>query len=217
MAWSEDAWRHVESIYSDILRLPFLVELSSGELSEARFRFYIEQDIIYLARLAKSMSTLAARLTDVECREMFELFARETMAMEGAMQSDYFGDVTFAEDHPTTKACGEYMAFESHNAQFEDQGVALATLLPCFWIYKRVGDYVVNHSELTSNPYKEWIDLYSDPYFAREVEMFIGVCDRYAESSSEEVRERMYGAFVRSAQFEYDFWRDSYNMKYNEV
>ena len=208
-------WRRVESIYKEILRLPFLVELSSGELSEKRFRFYIEQDIIYLAQLAKSMGTLAARLTNVECREMFELFARETMAMEGAMQSDYFGDVVFAEDHPTTRACGEYMAFESHNAQFEDQGVALATMLPCFWIYKRVGDGVVKSAELLSNPYKGWIELYSDPYFAKEVNMFIEVCDRYAESSSEEIRKRMCEAFVRSAQFECDFWRDSYNMKYN--
>lgn len=212
--WSINAWEGAEPIYHRILKHPFIIELADGTLCGNRFKFYIEQDVIYLSQLTKSISKLASRLTDARCRELFEKFAVETMEMEQSMQNEYAADFIVEEGSRKTLACIEYMGYEAHNAESEDVAVALASMLPCYWIYKCVGDYIAQNANLEGNPYADWIALYSDDYFAEEVEQFIAICDEYALNSSAEIREKMVAAFRKSAQFEYEFWNDAYNMKY---
>lgn len=209
--WSIKAWRSAEPIYLKILEHPFIEELAAGTLCGERFKFYIAQDVIYLSRLAKSISKLAPRLLSDKNRGLFEKFASETMQIEQSMQSQYGVGVGLEEPTIMSNACVKYTEFEAYNAEFEDVAVALASMLPCYWIYKSVGDSVVQSATLEANPYAGWIALYSDNYFAQEVAQFIAICDEYALNSSEEIRERMIKAFVKSTQFEYDFWNDAYN------
>lgn len=215
--WSISAWERVEPIYERIIKHPFITELADGTLGADRFKFYIEQDVIYLSQLSESISKLALRLTDTKYRALFEKFAVETMQMEQSMQVEYAADFVVKEDSGKTLACIEYMGYEAHNAESEDVAVALASMLPCYWIYKCVGDYVSQSANLEGNTYAGWIALYSDEYFVEEVEQFIAICDKYAEESSAEIKEKMVDAFLKSAQYEYDFWNDAYNMSVYEI
>ena len=50
--------------------------------------------------------------------------------------------------------------------------VAVAALLPCFWIYWEVGKHLLTIAR-PHNPYQAWIDTYADEAFARGVRQYV--------------------------------------------
>jgi thiaminase (transcriptional activator TenA) len=63
------------------------------------------------------------------------------------------------------------------------------------------------------NPYRAWIDTYSDAAFGAAVRTVIGITDRAAAGTTAAVRERMMSAFVRSSQYEWLFWDSAYQRR----
>jgi thiaminase/transcriptional activator TenA len=43
--------------------------------------------------------------------------------------------------------------------------VTMASVLPCFWIYKKVGDHIYQQQNKQNNPYQTWIDTYAGEEF----------------------------------------------------
>ncbi len=210
MNWSKEAWQAGLSTYERILVHPFVTELSSGALSSQRFRAYIEQDIVYMNRLAKSMESLLTRMADGELKTLFEKFSQDTVAMEQAMQRDYAPMFRYDDSTPLTEACVAYSAHERHCCEAEDVAVGLASLLPCYWIYREVGQSIYKCAHLENHPYADWISLYADEAFAHEVDVYITLCDELAAESTPEVRKRMTEVFLQSAEWEWRFWDDAY-------
>ena len=64
--WSDEAWQAAEPVYLQILAHPFIVGLASGDLSPDRFRYYIEQDSLYLREYGRVMAVMSSRFDDPE-------------------------------------------------------------------------------------------------------------------------------------------------------
>ena len=88
--------------------------------------------------------------------------------------------------------------------------MATAAILPCFWIYKKVGDHILETQNSKNNPYKNWIDTYSGEEFAEGVKKAITYTDRMAENSTPEIRSQMLEAFITASKLEYNFWDAAY-------
>jgi thiaminase/transcriptional activator TenA len=88
----------------------------------------------------------------------------------------------------------------------------VAALLPCFWIYWDVGNTIARQAAV-DNPYRAWIDTYSDDGFGAAVRAVIAATDRAAEGTTEAVRARMMQAFIRSTQYEWLFWDGAYQQR----
>lgn len=56
MTFADDAWAHTAGLRAEIDDLEFLAELADGTLDPAAFRFYLEQDALYLAGYAKALA-----------------------------------------------------------------------------------------------------------------------------------------------------------------
>ena len=88
-----------------------------------------------------------------------------------------------------------------------------AAVLPCFWIYKEVGDYILAHQTKENNPYQTWIDMYAGDEFAKSVERAIRICDELAEKCTEEQQNAMTEAFITCSKMEWMFWDSAYQLE----
>ena len=60
MNWTDHAWESITAIYSDILTMPFIVQLSDGSLSLDKFQFYMQQDAFYLEEFGRVLAFIGA-------------------------------------------------------------------------------------------------------------------------------------------------------------
>ncbi len=87
--------------------------------------------------------------------------------------------------------------------------IVIASVLPCFWVYKILGQSIAQNTDMESQkPYKKWIETYSGKEFSDSVERAISIFDEEAFSASDEVRDLMLDAFYKSTALEWHFCND---------
>lgn len=209
MKWSEKVWNEVEGIYRNILRLPFVRELTDGTLSRERFEFYISQDALYIDNYSRVLAHIASRIPSKQQSEDFLHFALDGVLVERALHQSFIGDSK--NEALPSPACLLYMNFETAKA-LDHVEVEAAAVLPCFWIYQRVGEEIVRNSA-EDNPYRRWIETYADETFAVSTRRAIEICDELAENTTQRVRDLMTEAFIYAAKMEWMFWDSAYNLE----
>jgi len=214
--FAEAAWARTARLRAGIDALPFNRELTDGTLSRERFRWYITQDALYLGQYARILALAGVRGPDGAVLHAFASSALEAVAVEQALHEQYLaafevdaGSAAAAEPAPD---CLGYTSFLLATAYHDPWEVLVAALLPCFWIYWDVGNAIAARAA-ADNPYRAWIDTYSDAAFGAAVRTVIGIADRAAGGAAAGVRERMMGAFVRSSQYEWLFWDGAYQQR----
>jgi thiaminase (transcriptional activator TenA) len=216
MRFSEEAWERSSALREAIHRLPFNTELAAGTLAPDRFRFYILQDAIYLGEYARVLALTAAKAPDGRAVQWFGGAAVEAILVEQALHGRYLGEfgvdaaaVAAAEPAPD---CLAYTSFLLATAQQQPWPVAVAAILPCFWIYWDVASAIVRDAA-AQNRYQAWIDTYADPRFGDAVKMVIDIADQAAADATPAVSAAMLAAFARSTLYEYLFWDGAYQQR----
>ncbi|WCS28223.1 TenA family protein [Methylobacterium sp. NMS14P] len=193
--------------------MPFNAELAAGTLPQDRFRHYIVQDAHYLIGFGRALSLAAAKAPDPDTIVQFSRAAQEAIVVERALHGGFFRDYgigpeTFAAT-PLTPASDHYVCYLMATAYAEPYPVLCAALLPCFWIYKAVGDDIFARAA-PDNPYRAWIDTYAGDDFAAAVAAMIDATDRAARDASETERACMHRAFTQATRLEWQFWDSAY-------
>lgn len=212
-AFSWEAWARNAAAYETIRSMPFNAELAAGTLPQDRFRHYIVQDAHYLIGFGRALSLAAAKAPDPDTIVQFSRAAQEAIVVERALHGGFFRDYgigphTFAAT-PLTPACDHYVSYLTATAYAEPYAVLCAALLPCFWIYKAVGDDIFARAQ-PDNPYRAWIDTYAGDDFAAAVAAMIAATDCAARDASEAERARMHRAFTQATRLEWQFWDSAY-------
>ena len=115
------------------------------------------------------------------------------------------------EPSPTCELYNSYLARIVNNASVE---VGIAAVLPCFTIYKEVGDYIVAHqTHKENNPYQTWIETYASDAFAAIVQQAIDIANAYALTASPENLVKMEEAFIKTSKLEWMFWDSAYKQE----
>ncbi len=207
--WSDDAWKAASHIYQEILNLPFVKQLSEGTLSKDKFIFYINQDSIYIENYCRVLAHIASRLKKQEHISDFLKFASVGIEVEKILHATYLGEGhNSVSPTPTTLL---YNSYESAKGLGPVE-IEAASILPCFWVYQKVGEHIYQTSS-HDNPYYQWIATYSDKDFEKSTLRAIEICDELAENSSEEIRQKMTEAFVMATRMEWMFWDSAYNLE----
>lgn len=194
-------------LYEEIKRMPFLRELADGTLPREKFNFYIGQDKLYLDNYTRVLAHIASRLPDMTDVTTFLNFALAGVATERALHDTFNTGPRAA----MSAACEYYTSYLKGQSQ-EDVAVEAASVLPCFWVYLEVGKYLLSIATLDGNPYRAWLETYSDPAFDESTAKAIAVCDRLAEMSTEHVRREMTKVFVGATRLEWLFWESAYRL-----
>lgn len=208
MKWSEEAWLAAGKIYEAILDLPFLKELSNGTLSLDRFRHYISQDSQYINVYSQVMAHIASRLPDMEDASSFLDFAKDGVAVEKELHNKFNPDTSMGK----SPACEFYTSYLKAQAD-KDVAIEIAAILPCFRIYLEVGRHIMNIAKMEGNPYRDWIETYSDPAFERSTDRCISICDTLAAKATPDTRKSMTEAFVTCSRLEWLFWESAYRLR----
>ena len=178
-----ELWRSIEDIYARIIDHPFLRGLTDGTLPEENFKHYILQDALYLRDYARALSLAAVRAPDADALVMFNEHAAGAITVERSLHDGFLKEFGLAGDAadrtppaPTTLA---YTSYTIRAATLGDYPEVLAAVLPCYWIYERVGKTLLEHG--SPKPiYQKWIDTYSGDEFGALVEAVLDLLVRRA-------------------------------------
>ena len=209
MSFSSDAWARNAALYEKTRDMPFNRELASGQLDENAFKHYMIQDAHYLVAFGRALAIAAAKADDADGVVQFAEAAKGAVVAERSLHAGFmrqFGiDAATFEATPLTPASHHYTSFLIATAWSAPYPVALAALLPCFWIYAEIGRDI--HARAARpNPYAAWIDTYAGDEFHTLVRAVIESVDAAAEQASAQTREAMHQAYTRAAQLEWMFW-----------
>lgn len=212
------AWQATADVRAAVDRLPFLVELTDGTLDPAAFAHYLEQDAIYLAAYARALALIAARAPDPSQAAFWARAAAAAAVEEGVLHADLLADADLgrgarerggdpASASPTTLG---YASWLVATAATEPYPVAVAAVLPCFWVYADVGARLgaaATADSAVPHPFRAWIAAYGDPEFARGARDACEVTDACAPETGTALEAAMLAAFVTATRFELEFWR----------
>ena len=213
MKWTDKAWTQIEPIYQKILNMPFIEELQAGTLPLEKFQFYMGQDSFYLENFARSLALIGARAHRVSHALDFIRFAEGAIVVEKALHDSYFQEFGLNQRGSIEPTTHHYINFLKSTSALDQVEIAMAAVLPCFWIYQKVGDSIYKNQLSEDNPYQKWIDTYAGKEFKELVIKAKNICDSVAENCTPQQQERMTQAFVEASKLEFMFWDSAYQLK----
>lgn len=221
-SWSQHVWRKSDKIYRAILNQKFINEIADGSLSLERFARYIGQDEIYLKGYYRHMMEVADMMDTPENREMFIAIAQSGMEGEKVMHEFLIDRYGINTDVAASEVTEGYVNTIEEGIATGNRCIALAVMLPCMWIYNRVGLQILKNARLEGNPYKEWIMEYGNEEFTDGVNTVLDIIDGWARKADKQTIEEMTRIYLRAALYEYAFWDYGYegeskSYKYSEL
>ena len=215
MTWTTRAWHAIAPIYDKILNMPFIYELQNGTLPLEIFQFYMLQDAKYLEHFGRVLAYLGSKSSDNEVAHLYFQFGQNALLVEKALHEHYFEQfgISTTSATITQPVCHHYVHFLKSTAAFEATEVGFAATLPCFWIYKEVGDHIFQNRITGENPYHAWINTYSSAEFGDDVSRAKAHVNKMAADGTEAIRKKMLDAFVTASLLEYQFWEAAYLQK----
>lgn len=203
--FTSDLWLSSQQTYREILAHPFLTGLTDGTLPPQAFRYYLEQDSLYLAAFGKALEELSAKAPKPEWKEILHRHAGEAIAAEKQLHASLLdkGNAAIANSVKTDPVNAAYVRHFSKAVRHGTFGEGLAAMLPCYWIYQEVGKDLVRRG--SKNPdYQKWIDNYASDDYAKSVNDVLHMMDELPLDAP--TRARAQKLFEQSAKFEYEFW-----------
>ena len=206
--WCDNAMAVVRPLLEKLKAHPFIQGMMDGSLPEEVFQRYLAQDRIYLENYTEEMEAMAAMLPDGEAGEMFRLFVKDSMEAETALNKS-LGSSAAAEAMPATSS---YMAHTRSFVDAGDKALALASLLPCMWLYNELGKYMESGMKGgDANPYREWVSLYSSPLMEQGVPVMQALADSLAAAETTSRKAEMRHVFCQSCRYELAFFQQAFN------
>ena len=208
--WFNTVRKQTESILESIKSQEFITQLMDGTLPKDVFQFYIEQDALYLSEYKKILTQVGVKCTESSETQFFINAASGIIEVENALHQTFLKNHTvIAEPSPTCELYTSYLSRVVCNQSVEE---GLAAVLPCFTIYKEIGDYILkNQTNKEDNPYQDWINTYGGEDFATSVNHAIDITNMYAEDANDKTLLRLITAFRKASQLEWMFWDSAYN------
>lgn len=212
-SFSRELWGCGAATYAEILRHPFLTGLTDGTLSKDAFRYFVIQDSHYLRAYARALALVSAKATDPDAVALFAGHASDAIAVEKDLHVSLLHGLGLTEaavdaagSGPTTTAYAAYLLGVCATATYAE---AVATVLPCYWVYRDVGRELIARS--SPDPlYAEWIASYGSPEFDEVVESVLAVTDGLGSDLGPSERKRCHEHFATTTRYEWMFWDAAY-------
>lgn len=207
--WSLRLWNEIEPIFSAIMAHPFISGLTDGTLESGAFAHYVAQDVHYLRDYARALAMVGAKAPTLAETAMFarhaadivdvELSLHRTLLPEMGLDPNELDCVPVA---PTTRAYTSYLLATVFGGSFAD---GLAAVLPCYWIYARVGEELIGRGSPDAR-YQRWIDSYGGEEFAATVAQVLELTDRMGPTLTPVEESAARAHFVTTSRYEWMFF-----------
>jgi len=167
------------------------------------------QDALYLREYARALSLAGVRSSDEDTLVMFDEHSAGAITVERSLHEGFLNDLGVTQEEakateasPTTLA---YTSFLLKTATIGDYPEVLGAVLPCYWIYERVGKALLERG--SPNPrYQKWIDTYAGEDFGALVEAVLNLSDNVFEDLNPAQKARVASTFHTTSRYEWMFW-----------
>lgn len=215
-SFCDQAWERNLPLFQATLDLPFNRELAAGTLPRDVFRHYMIQDAHYLVAFGRTLAAAAAKADDADGVVQFAAAAQEAVVAERELHHSFMREYAITPEEfastPLSPTCHHYCHFLQSVAWSRSYPVALAALLPCFWIYAEVGVDLQKRTA-AANPYQSWIDTYGGEDFHAHVRAVRNTIDAVAAQADTRTLAEMHAAYTDAARLEWMFWDSAYRMQ----
>jgi thiaminase/transcriptional activator TenA len=209
-SFCEELRDEAEGIWRTLLEHPFVRELGAGTLPMEKFRFYIEQNLLYLPDYGRAIAIGASKaaegdelahfsgaLTNIVENEIPTNTAlRDRIVELGAEETP--GAATMA---PATLAYTSYLISTAYRGEAVE---VMTALMPCAWSY---GDIAAGLGDVAEHPvYTEWVECFRSPRYEDLVADLRERLDAMAADVSAAQRRRLSEIFRMCARLEWGFW-----------
>jgi len=218
---SEHYRAQCDPIWQSLHEHPFITELAEGTLPLEKFRFFMEQDILYLVEFARCLAMGAAKsrnerelryfttdlnqVIDAEIQSNRDLLAR-VIEMGAA---DRGGSLAMA---PKNVAYTSYMLAIAHRGGPLE---IMASLLPCAWSYVEIAGRLAERTDAAHPVYADWIGYFTLPTNVAMVADMRADFDEIVatEAASDETHAQIGEIFAMASRLEGGFWEMSYELE----
>lgn len=206
-----------EPAWSELAEHPFVRGLADGTLPPERFRFYIEQNLLYLPQYARVMALGAAKARDERELALFSAALHQVTEVELPENRALLERVCElgAEDRGGAREQSpDALAYTSwlHSVAFAGGTVEiLAAVLPCTWSYGDIGRRLA--PDAVPHPiYADWIGFFaSDDYTLVVDRMRADVDDLLGDADGPELA-RLTDIFRAGVRLERRFWDMAFSL-----
>jgi thiaminase/transcriptional activator TenA len=189
-------------------------EIGDGSLAREKFRFYFEQNILYLGDYARAIALIIGKAPDEGAIEVLTRFLVRIVQEEIPANHDFLsrlgGDT--AELDPLTSMHETTYGYTRHLLHVAAQGdcaEGLTAVLPCQWSYGELAKRLVLHTP--SDPvYADWIHLFGDPGYDEMVRDTSSLLDRLVDPGDVDKLRGLLWVFDTSTRYEAKFWDMAY-------
>jgi thiaminase/transcriptional activator TenA len=146
---------------------PFVAGLADGTLPESAFRFYLEQDYLFLIHFARAYGLAAYKAETLEDIRGAAAGLSAIIDTEMALHVEFCAGWGLTEaqmaavpEAPETMAYTRYVLEKGLQGDLLDLHVALA---PCMLGYGEIGHALAHNpnTKIAGNPYVPWIEMYA--------------------------------------------------------
>lgn len=205
----EQLKQSLQPLLQEIITDDFNQAMLDESLSLQRYSYYCVQDQLYLEQYARALAMIAARCDKPLHVRTFLGFAYEAVDQEQALH------VRHLNQHPNlaqtffkqgmNATCQAYTDFLLKQTATESVAVAIAAVLPCFYIYQQVGQSMRQSSRYhDQHRYGDWIQVYASEEFTNATDQAFAVLVDYL---GDDQHAAVHQTFMQATAFEQAFWR----------
>jgi thiaminase/transcriptional activator TenA len=199
--------RAAEPVWAAQRAHPFVRGIGDGTLPEARFRFYVRQDYVFLIDYGRLLALAAARAPRLEWMRRLAGLAQSVLETEMDLHRAFAArwgiDGAALAAERAAPATAAYCDFLLRTAALGDFAELTAALLPCMWGYAEIGAGLAAAGLPDHEGYAEWIAVYASEDFQALAAWCRELVD---EAAADAPIDRLRTAFLASSEHELAFW-----------
>lgn len=193
---------------------PMVREIGAGTLPHVRFRWFFEQNVLYLEDYARAIGLILGRAPDGDALDVLSRFAAQIVHTELPANREFLqrlgGDIGRIDPlkamHPVA------YAYTRHLLQVAGQGTCaegLTAVLPCQWSYGELAAHLAAHAPDDAVS-AEWIAMFANDAYDQLVIESTRLLDRLAAAADAAQLRRLEWIFNASVRYEVEFWDMAY-------
>jgi thiaminase/transcriptional activator TenA len=209
-------------VWERILEHPYLKALKDGTLPRETFRFYVQQDWLYLQEFTRAATIIAGRSPDQQSMQFMLSYLQPLIGMEYHFHRAHAAELRLDFDHIDWQMNEANWAYSRHMlaaAHGSSPAEGLAAMLPCPHVYSFVGETL--RGGLSPDPmYADWIAFYApatpssvtDDGWDRDqrIVRLTALFDQLAVGLDANAMARCERNYLISSRYEWWFWDTAY-------
>ena len=211
MSFSAELKEKALTSWQALERHPFVIQMADGTLPLNSFRFYIDQDLLYLPEYARSISLGIPTSVDADELTWFTKAVDNVLDVEipeNELLRDRvaeLGGTSHPYAHLMAPANLAYTSYLIATASRMDSLGVMALILPCAWSYQSIA--MANQPTATDHPvYSEWLRFFATDEYDVVVKGLCADMDTLACRADSQRKAEVSHIFTTSVRLEQAFW-----------